>query len=313
MSSCSTDGAASPRVPQLSAVVVAFNGGRVLTECLEALTTDSVPDRVEILVVYDPAGSVGLATASLGARFPKVHWLGVRSPATVPRLRAHGMAAARGDVIALLEDDCVVERGWCEAAIAAHNTEHLVIGGAVEPGPYKRALDWAVYFCEYGRFTLPLQHGMNIVLALAANNVTYKRTALARVPSSDDGFYDMFVHAAWERAGVPMRTDRTLVVRNVNAWSLAHVTSVPYHHGRAFAGHRAAGRSGPWRAAIGLLALGLPILKLGRIVSGTASRKRLAGRLLQALPWMVVFNTSWSLGEAVGYVRGPGDSATRWR
>ena len=285
----------------------------MLTQCLEALTAHSAAERIEILVAYDSDGSVGRVVTSLGARFPQVQWLAVGSAATVPRLRSHGMAAARGEIIALLEDDCVVEREWCEAAIAAHTTEHLAIGGAVEPGSYKHALDWAVYFCEYGRFMLPLQPETNVVSALAGNNVTYKRSALSRVPSKDEGFYDVFVHTAWQRAGIPMRTERTIVVRNMNSWSLAHVTSVPYHHGRAFAGQRVACRSRPWRAGMALLALGLPILTLCRIVRRTASRKRLVGRLLQALPWMVVFTTSWSLGEAMGYAWGAGDSAARWR
>lgn len=303
----------SPRRPQLSTVVVAFNGPRVLAPCLDALAAQARPDRVELLVVYELAGPVESAVGDLSVRFPQVRWLGVQAPTTVPRLRSRGMAAAGGEIIALLEDDCVVEPGWCEAAIAAHSSEHLVIGGAVEPRPYTRALDWAVYFCEYGRFMLPLQPEANVVLALAGNNVTYKRTALDRLPPGEDAFYDLSVHTDWQRAGVPMRTERTLVVRNVNYWSVAHVTSVPYHHGRAFAGRRAAGRPAAWRAGLGLLALGLPILALWRIVNGTLSRKRLAGRLLQALPWMALFTTSWSFGEAVGYVRGPGDSAARWR
>jgi glycosyltransferase involved in cell wall biosynthesis len=298
--------------PRLSVVVVSFNAPRLLEQCLEAMAVQSRERDVEIVVVMD-AGRAG-AYSRVKERFARVCWMDAPPSSTVPQMRSLGMQRCRGDIVALLEDDCVVGPAWCDAVMAAHRTEDVAIGGAVEPGTYRRAIDWAVYFCEYGRFMLPLRPQPSMALALAGDHVTYKRPVLRQMlPNPGEGFQDFLVHSAWADASMPMRTEETLVVRNVNSWSLRHVTSVPYHHGRAFAGQRFAGRPAWFRAATGCLAAALPLLKIGRVIGDTVARRRFIGRLVQALPWMVVFMTSWSLGEAVGCVRGPGASASRWR
>jgi len=290
---------------------VSFNRLDVLTQCLDALTAQAAGLDVEVIVVRD-AGHQD--TSDVKSRFSHVRWIDPPARATVPEMRQLGMRACQGDIVALLEDDCVVDPAWCLAVIEAHASDDAAIGGAVEPGRYGRALDWAVYFCEYGRFMLPLRPQANIALALAGDHVTYKRAALHETLSDlADGFIDMFVHTSWANARVPMRTEETLVVRNVNSWSLRHVTMVPYHHGRAFAGERFSGRSAWFRAVMTCLAPALPPLKIGRVVADAMSRKRYRWRLLYALPWIVVFMTSWSLGEAIGCASGPGASLSQWR
>jgi hypothetical protein len=229
----------------------------------------------------------------------------------VPRLRGLGIAQARADLIALIEDDCVVADGWCRAAIATAG-ECAAVGGSVEPGPYCKPLDWAVYFCEYGRFMLPLPVGLDA--PLTGNNVVYSRQALSDLPDAARlDFREAFIHAAWQRAGTPTRVSESLVVRNVNTWSLRHVTTVPFHHGRAYAAERFGARPAPVRVAVAAVGLGLPFLKLFRLAAGTLSRGRLIGRLLVAFPWAMIFVGSWSAGEILGCLAGPGDSQSRWR
>lgn len=297
--------------PHLTVVIASTNDGALLIRCLDALTADAGTDAVELLVARDVGRTEGLDGASVRERFPAVRWLDAPPGSTVPALRAAGIAAARGGIVGLLEDDCVVRPGWCTAAVAAHTSADLGIGGAVEPGPYARALDWAVYFCEYGRFMLPVRE--TPVPALPGNNVTYKRHALAELPPSPDGFQEVFVHDAWQRSGRTIRATPSLVVTNINAWSLRDVTVVPYHHGRSYAARRFGARGVVVRTGVAAMTLGLPALKTCRIVVATLSRKRLAGRLLAALPWILVFATSWSVGEGVGCLWGPGTSPARWR
>lgn len=304
-------GSETMSTPRLSVVVVSFNHPSLLIPCLDALRADAATSDVEILVVRHVRAAKAHGAHHPNA-FPGVRFIAADPDAIVPKMRSMGIETSRGEIIALIEDDCIVERGWCDAVLAAHRTPDIAIGGAVEPGPYRRGLDWGVYFCEYGRFMRPLpRDGKG---ALAGNNVSYKRDALVRFSDSwTNGFYDVFLHWTWQALGLPMRAEQTLVVRNVNSWSIKHVTSVPFHQGRAFAGQRSASRPMSVRVACSLLALFLPLLKLGRIIRESVSRRRLIGRVIQALPWIVVFTTSWSIGECMGYLSGPGDSPSRWR
>jgi len=291
-------------------VIASSNTGTLLRQCVEALSAQAAPGDVEVIVARDIGRFADIDRAGTPAA-RRVRWIEAPPGATVPQLRGLGIAAAAGDLIALLEDDCLIEPGWCAAALASAGP-HAAVGGAVEPGPYRHALDWAVYFCEYGRFMHPAPAGPGA--PLTGNNVVYQRQALAALPAAvRDNFREAFVHAAWREAGVPTRVDNALVVRNVNTWSIRHLTSAPYHHGRAYAAGRFGRRNPAIRGAVAILTVSMPAVKLWRIIRGTLERRRLAGRLAVAVPWILTFLVCWSAGEIVGCVAGPGPSEARWR
>jgi hypothetical protein len=300
----------SPTRPALSIVIVSFSSPASLARCLESLVEQAIAHNAEILIVrarIDDADCLAVRR-----RFGGCRWLLFPVGETVPRLRCQGMAAARGLVVALIEDDCVVDARWCEAQLHAHREPWAAIGGAVEPDRYTRALDWAVYFYEYGRFMLPFDAHPSSVLP--GNNVSYKREALAAEEADrTDGFYDVIVHDAWRRRGVPMLQTPTLLVTNRNSWPLSYASVEPFHHGRGFAARRMAGQ--PWarRGVRAVLTPILPLLQLYRIVRLLVRKRRFFGPLVCALPWLLVFGTSWAVGEGIGYVLGPGKSVQRWR
>jgi hypothetical protein len=213
----------------------------------------------------------------------------------------------------LIEDDCLVESDWADAVVRAHASAHVAIGGAVEPDSYERPLDWAAFFCDYGRFMLPLPGGETAVLP--GNNVSYKRAVVDEmiVTGAVDGLQEAFVHDAWRLARRPMKADPSIRVRNVHRWTAKAVSGVPFHHGRAFAGQRAAGWSVVKRLLYGCASVALPFLHTGRILQRVLTRRRLIGPLCGALPWIVLFGVFWSAGECAGYLLGPGSSLQRWR
>jgi hypothetical protein len=299
------------RPPMLSVVVVSFNGPRLLGGCLASLAPQMTAGDVEVVAVRAwPDLTDG--HAALVRDFPAVAWVTAPAGTTVPVMRRMGIRASHGEIVALLEDDCVVAPDWCQAVVTAHReTADVAIGGAVEPGPYRRGRDWAVFFCEYGRFMPPLPE--RPTTDLPGNNVSYKREVLETLPATPEGFYDVFVHRQWAEEGRPLRANAALVIRQMNTWGWRHVTAVPFHHGRAFGGMRLQHSPWPIRIAAGILALFLPLLSTARIVRIVLGRRRHLGHLARALPWIGLFTASWSLGESAGYLGGPGDSPARWR
>jgi glycosyltransferase involved in cell wall biosynthesis len=294
-------------MPALSAVVVAFNGRTHLERCLRALQAQSRGGSFEIVVV---AKAERLREASpLRDALPSVRWIEAAPAQTIPQMRSLGIRHARGSIVALLEDDCVPSPVWADAVLRAHTGPDVAVGGAVEPGAYRRALDWAVYFCEYARFMLPLPERTTWVLP--GNNVSYKREAVAAL-NDTDGLEEAFVHRSWHEQGRPMKADPDIVVSNENSWTLAHVSSVPFHHARAFAGKRLAGARRPRRLIYAACAGALPVVHTGRIIARVARRPRRLLDLARAFAWVALFGLSWSAGECVGYACGPGLSRQRW-
>lgn len=298
--------------PPLSVVVVSFNPLPQLERCLRSLAAQRACPHTEVIVVGQWSDKSPGNLAALQRAFPEATFVDSLD-GTVPRLRRLGVEASRGEVVALLEDDCVVDADFGSSVLRAHATPHVAVGGAVEPGAYRRAVDWAAYLCDYSRFMLPFSEGDATVLP--GNNVSYKRAVVDEVLALGgvNGLQETFIHAAFDRSGRPMKTDPRIVVRNEHSWTIADVSSVPFQHGRAFGGQRGRAWSRPRRLAFSAAAVGLPVLHVGRILIRVLRRRRAVSPLALALPWVVLFSLCWSAGECVGYARGVGASLGRWR
>lgn len=304
------------KIPRLSVIVVSFNGPELLERCLSSLEWQTLQEGIEILVVLSQDVDKG-EIKGMESRFPKVKWTFAPRDYNVAQMRALGIVNCQGEIVALLEDDCVVNENWCAALLNLHEGPYAAVGGAVDPGPYRGPLDWGLYFSEYSGFMSPFSNGE--ADALPGTNVSYKRTVLAQLAEDgrenfvSQGFYEFFVHDALQKAGFPLKLDSNLVVRNVNSWNLSKGLKARFHHGRGYAGLRVAGKPLWGRIPFLGLALLLPVIQLGRIERGVIARKRYVRELAVALPWVFLFSVSWSVGEFMGYLLGPGDSLQRWR
>ncbi len=291
----------------LSVIVVSFNSAAILARCLAALWPQIEPDEVTVLVVGRWPDDQ--PPHDLCSRFPWVQWLAAPAEATIPQMRSRGIECSQGDIVALLEDDCVVTESWRREVILVHQSPYPAIGGPIEPGDYGKGLDWGVYFCEYGRFMRPYS---GIVSALPGNNVTYKRNALEKVDMRE-GFYEVFIHEQWQQAGQKLLADDKLAVHNINIWSGKNVTTVPYHHGRAFAGMRLSDQPVWRRLLYAVLAIGLPVIQIARLLRVILARQRYRSVFIKSLPWITLFYICWAVGEWMGYLFGSGKSASQWR
>lgn len=294
---------------ELSVVIVSISPPAILQRCLEALAPQIDAARMELMVVAQEQPA-----ASLNERFPNIISLVVANDSTVPSRRLEGIKISQAKIVALIEDDCIVPSDWCETLIRAHRANmHAAIGGPVVPGDYDRTLDWSIFFCEYGRFMPPFE---GIVAVLPGNNMSYKRECLEGLLAGGDlkdGFYEVFVNDLLLKRGETLQSESALAVRNVHSWNWSNATEIPFHHGRGFAAMRF--RDGEWtkKFAYAFITVLLPALQTLRVCSNVLPRKRYNSRLLAALPGVVLFWTSWSVGEFMGYLLGPGESLKRWR
>jgi hypothetical protein len=294
--------------PKLSVVIVALNAPAMLDRCLVALAQQVASEVPEILVVGHWRQD-DQYLARLQQRFSYAQWVATPGQYTIPQRRSRGIMQSRGKIIALLEDDCLVNNKWCASVLAAHDAAYLAIGGPIEPGDYQKGLDWAVYFYEYGRFMMPFA---GAVSALPGNNVTYKREAFVSI-NQDKGFYEVFAHLQLQQQGETLFADPKLVVQNINNWPYLKTLGMAYHHGRAFAGMRVMGWP-VWRKVLYASAtLFLPLLQMTRIIKKISRSKRYVLPCIFALPWLVLFSSSWAGGELLGYLFGAGQSEAQWR
>jgi Glycosyl transferase family 2 len=292
--------------PELSVVVASVNGLPYLADCLDALET-CCPD-AEVVV----ADSTDVATrTAVRERWPRVRLLSFDEPASVPELRAAGIAAATAPHVAVIEDHCNVRNGWSGRLLAAHGAGRTVVGGSIRNAATRRIRDWAAFLCEYSEHMEPAPGGE--VPSLPGMNVSYDRSAIAAMqPLLDEGRWESDLHPHLVRSGHVLWSDPKATLEHAKDFGLREFLSQRYHYSRSYAGLRRA-ELGPKRF---VYLLGSPLLVpvlYARIARNVLRRGSHRAELAKATPLILLYLGVWSFGEAVGYAFGGGLSLLKVR
>jgi hypothetical protein len=294
-------------MPSVSVVIASHNAGATIEECLLALQADVARREVEIIVADS---STDGTAAAIRDRFPGVIVLRCSEPLTIPQLRGVGIAAARGEIVALLDPYCIVGKGWVTELVRVHTERpEPAVGGAVAlDGESERCLiRWATYFSEYAGFVPPLREGPSA--ELTGNNIAYKRRALGQGDTlARTGFWKTFVNWQLQADGQALWSAPALVVTLRKPIPFAEFLGSRYHHGRCFAAMRVAGGRGATRWLLALTAPLLPLVALWRQTRSVWPKRRHRAKFMMIMPLLLLFHMSWAWGELWGYLRGPGRS-----
>lgn len=292
----------------LSVVVASAHSRAGLEACLASLHDQVADGETEVIAVSNCCSGAG---RSMEAAFPYVRLIEAPPGTTVPALRTIGIQAATGRIVALLEDNSIVGPTWCRAIRRAHDAGQEIVGGAVERVGRHRAVDWAVYFYEYGKYMLPCIEGVSATLS--GNNVSYKWTLLEQIRDEfRDGFFEAFLHERLRSQGHMLFMAPDAVVYHTQNYQVGTVLVQTFHHGRHYAGRRVAAASVITRLGYAAGSTLLPVILPLRIARLVLLRKRHVRELMLALPYLVLFMMSWACGELMGYLCGEGESVSQW-
>jgi len=304
--------------PVLSVVVVIVSDTtdrridfQYLRRALASLTQQQDPPPMEIIVPHLPAQAVdGLKREFPDVRFLEAAGLKTYTGASGGRehhdeLRALGLKAARGEIIGLLEDHGVAPSGWSRTAVELHRRrpEFGAIGGAIE-NAVDRPLNYAVYFCDFLRYKLPVPDGPSGFASDA--NITYKRADLEKIRGVwEEIFHETAVNGALNAAGRRVALSPQLVThQHRGELRLGKALSERYIWGRSYAGTRSSLVGFGKRAVLAGLSPVLPAVLLLRMASAAARKPGAVEPFLKTFPLTTALEISWCFGEAVGYITG---------
>lgn len=307
--------------PLLSVVVVivsdttdSHGGASHLAASLEALSRQADPPPMEVIVPHLPNVD---GIDEIKRRFPHARFVPVpdlkRSTGRLgsrehhDELRARGLVLARGEIVALLEDHGLADPNWCARIVGAHKKNYAGIGGAIENG-IDRPLNWAVYFCDFGKYQSPLPAGESLFASDA--NVSYKRAALESIR---DVWREVFQETAVNWA-LRSRGEKTALAPEIIVYQrrqglrMRSALRERFIWGRSYAATRSKLLGGAKRAAYAVLAPILPTILLTRMTLNVVKKGRCIGPFIKAFPLTALLTVSWSLGELAGYWTGSSGS-----
>jgi len=292
--------------PKLSIIVAAWNGVLYLRECLSSL--ENQVENVEVIVVSNFESGISESET----RFPFAGHIFLSAEATVPQLRTRGIAESSGEIIALAEDFCTFDAEWCREIIKAHDSDYKIIGGAVENKSVENALDWAVYFCDYGKYMPPNRAGISDTLS--GMNVSYKKKILEQIRGNyREGFYETFVNKELKQRGHELYLAPSAIVFHNKNYDFKKTVLEFYHQARSFAAQRVAGFTPLKKLFFILVSLILPVLLPVRVILQTINKKRRFKELIMSLPFLIILTSVWAFGEFSGYLNGAGKSGREWK
>jgi hypothetical protein len=242
---------------------------------------------------------------------PHVAWLTLPG-AGIFDLRLAALRRALGDIVVLTEDHCLVSSNWCRRMLDLHarHPDADIIQGRVDNASRTTHIDWAAFLVTQSPHVPPIDLPAAI-RQLGIVGVSVKRRAidtlraahphmpLELVPTADLGSHGLRVHV-----------EEALSVEHVQSETWLGHAALHFHNARAVAGIR----RGDMKARDWVRLIAAPMLvpwRAGRVVARSVRKNLPRGTVLGAAPGVVWLYASKGIGECIGYLAGPGDSARR--
>jgi GT2 family glycosyltransferase len=293
--------------PELSVIIASYNARQTIEMCLDSLRFQKSSRTFEtILVDSSTDGTADLVRQ----RYPEVRLITSTSRLFCGSARNVGLKVAQAPIIAFLDADCFVERGWVDAVLAAQSPPRYLVSGVVLNGTPDRRVAWAYYFCEFSHW-LPGGEIREIREA-AGCCLSFQREAYEAYGPFIEGTYSSDTAFHWRvwRDGHKVYLDPAIRVFHRTRYTVWEYLSHVAYHRRCYARvrRRETGLGLAGRLAHVVLIPALPFLLLMVIGTRVIISCRFFREFLGCLPLLFAGLCARACGEFLGFlISGPGE------
>ena len=298
------------RQPALTVIVVTSGRGATVRRTVGHLRAQTIAHRLELVLVGPADDAFDDLEPSTLAGFAGVQRLAPGPITEVERAFAPGVRTASAPLVALLENHVYPDPEWAEAIVAAFDGPWSAVGSVITNANTDTATSWVEHFLTYGFHDDSAPGGE--VARVARNNTVFRRDVLMafddRLPAilaRDGGLLETL-----RRDGHRFFRQPAARMQHLNPSRLRSMLRLRLHSARASSDTRA--RTGGWRFGRRLLYVAaspvFPLLRLRALWPRLRAHPSRAV-LPRIAPVFVLALVVESLGQAIGFATGAGDSA----
>jgi glycosyltransferase involved in cell wall biosynthesis len=168
----------SGSVPLVSVIIPSYNSEMTVRATLRSVLAQDVGETYEVIVADS---SIDDTPGVIGREYPSVHLLHRKRRMQSGTARNLGISAARGQILAFTDSDCIVPPFWLRRLVAHHRQypEYAAVGGVIANGNPEGVVSWAGYLAEFN-IHLPEERGPCLSDHIPTSNISYKRWVFER-------------------------------------------------------------------------------------------------------------------------------------
>jgi glycosyltransferase involved in cell wall biosynthesis len=276
--------------PDISVIIPLYKQKSV-EDCVNSLLRQKTGAKYEIIVVDSSPEAIAVKKRA------NVRVIRLKKRAFPGTARNVGISAAKADILAFIDADCVADESWLQSILEAHK-EHDVVGGMIANGNPWKLGGWSLYLCEFGEFA---GGEKRLLYSVPSCNISYKKIIFTRYgefPESRTSEDTVFNARIREK----VLFDPKMVVYHTNRTNLPNIfdTCAKLGYGSA-AARKIAVLPGSFLINMPYL---IPLLFPYRImlIAGRAIRSNNLMMLLFSSPLILVNLLAWNLGFLKGAV-----------
>lgn len=295
---------------QLSAIVQAPHGFEAVRTTLRHLAAQSIAPKMEVVLVAPARVGQGV-DRDLVARFGSWKMVEASGEGSGAAGYAAGVRAAGAPIVVFTEDHCFPGPGWAEALIGGYANGCVAVGPVVANASHRgSAVAWADFMLGYGPWLDPSPGGE--VDYLPGHNSSYRRDVLLDYEPELEAWLEAESLLHWDlrKKGRRLWLEPTARTHHFNFSLVRPWLAATFFQSRTFAGRRMRGvgklRRLAWAAASPLI----PAIRLRRCVRDLGRCPDRPG-LARLAPALTVALVTSAVGEAAGYLLGPGAAPAR--
>ena len=217
-------------IMKYSIVVPSYNSATTIFACLQSIIRQNFPEPYEIIVVDSSSDAT---PKNIKKHFPQVTLIHLDKKTEPGTARNIGIKQAKGEIVCLIDSDCIADPDWLHLIAAAHESNYGAVGGAILNGNPENSIGWASYLAEFREF-FPF-HARQVKQHIASCNISYKRRVFDRYGSFPSNFYpqeDLVFNLSMRSNRDEILFDPAIRVSHINKTSFKHFILHQYRIGR---------------------------------------------------------------------------------